>query len=232
MLSCSRMLALTYIRNSENKNSHHELDRRTRRVWHGSAMAPWLQKGGVMRIVVLVASLMIMQQTVAHAGVSVEAGLTATRSSKPVASGGGSAFAAAWWFHNSFAISLANKEAYVSNDDVLTHFAVGLSAMKRLNSVGLRGAINLVHAHEQISSQVLSNVLATLLGVGTGTHHRAGASLAVDLIVPFRQRNNHEWFAAIGVDATAYLPDHHGSRWLWSTRATLGIMFGGRAAGR
>ena len=185
-----------------------------------------------MKLVVLVVGVVILLQHVAHAGVSVEAGLTATRSSAPVSTGGGSAFTAAWWFRDSLAVSLANKEVYLSDDDVLSHFAVGLSAMKRLNSVGLRGAINLVHAHEQISSQVLSNVLATLLGVGTGTHHRAGASVAIDLVVPFRHRNNHEWFAAVGVDATAYLPDHHGAQWLWSTRATLGIMFGGRAAGR
>ena len=184
-----------------------------------------------MKIVLLVAGSVALLQTAAHAGVSVEAGLTATRSSAPVASGGGSAFTAAWWFRDSFAVSLANKEAYMSNDDVLSHFAVGLSTMKRLDSLGIRGAVNLVHAHEQISSQVLSNPLATLLGVGTGTHHRAGASLAVDLVVPFHQRDHHEWFAAVGVDATAYLDDH-GARWLWSTRATLGIMFGARAAGR
>lgn len=184
-----------------------------------------------MRMVLLVVGVLVALQTSADAGISVEAGLTGTRSTAPVATGGGTAFMAAWWFRDSLAVSLANKEVYVDNDDVLSHFAVGVSAMKRVNSLGVRGALNLVHAHEQIRSQVWANPLATLLGVGTGTHHRAGASLAVDLVIPFHHRNNHEWFAAVGVDATVYLDDH-GARWLWSTRATLGIMFGAPAAGR
>jgi hypothetical protein len=184
-----------------------------------------------MRMVLLVVAMVVTLQNSAEAGISVEAGLTGTRTSGPVASGAGTAFTAAWWFRDSLAVSLANKEVYLDNDDVLSHFAVGVSALKRVNTLGLRGAVNLVHAHEQITSQVWANPLATLLGVGTGTHHRAGASLAVDLVIPFHQRNNHEWFAAAGVDATVYLDDH-GARWLWSTRATLGIMFGAPAAGR
>ena len=181
-------------------------------------------------LVVGIVGIVVSLQNSADAGISVEAGLTGTRTSAPVTNGGGTAFTAAWWFRDSLAVSFANKEVYVANDDILTHFAVGVSAMKRINTLGLRGAVNLVHAHEQIRSQVWSNPLATLLGVGIGTHHRAGASLAVDLIIPFHQRDNHEWFAAVGVDATAYLDDR-GARWLWSTRATLGIMFGGPAAG-
>lgn len=184
-----------------------------------------------MRTVLLVVGLVVWLQNSANAGISVEAGLTGTRTSAPVATGGGTAFTAAWWFRDSLAVSIANKEVYVDNDDVLSHFALGVSVMKRVHSLGVRGALNLVHAHEQIVSQVWSNPLATLLGVGTGTHHRAGASLALDVVIPFHQRNNHEWFAAVGVDATVYLDDR-GARWLMSTRATLGIMFGAPAAGR
>lgn len=188
-------------------------------------------KAATMRMVLLAVGVLVSLQNSADAASSVEAGLTGTRSTAPIATGGGTAFTAAWWFRDALAVSLANKEVYVDNEDVLSHFAVGISAMKRINSLGLRGAVNLVHAHEQIRSQVWSNPLATLLGVGTGTHHRAGINLAVDFVIPFHQRDNHEWFAAVGVDATAYLDDH-GARWLWSTRATLGIMFGAPAAGR
>jgi hypothetical protein len=172
--------------------------------------------------------MLLSTVTPAFAGIGVEAGLTGSHSSSAGDVGGGSYFQAAWWFRTSFAVAFTSQEQYSSRGEVLTHLGVGANAMYRLGYLGLRGNLSLVHQHEELPSQVKAHPLSSLFGVGIGTHHRAGASVAVDLIVPFRQRGNHEWYAAIGADATVF-GDDYSARFQFAGHLALGIVFEGRA---
>lgn len=139
---------------------------------------------------------------------------------------GGATLRAAWMWRDWIGAGFVGRQHYATVDErLLAYFAIGPVVRRAVGPVRVAASVGVVHQHEEPMEAIRHQPVRSLLGVGDGIRHRAGARAGVDVAIPFRRHRRGDFYAAIGVDAT-WFADDHGPAWQASAGVGLGFTWG------
>lgn len=171
--------------------------------------------------------LLLLTSTARAGELDLNLGLQATTTAWRDDHGGGPALAVGYWLRSWIGAAFVGKEHYIAVDErFASYFSANAAVRRELGRVRLGAMLGVVHQHEQTRAAIEAQPLASLMGIGDGTRHRAGGRGALSVALPFRPHDKGDWYVALDVDATRFTDDDRGPRWMASTGVSVGFTYG------